>query len=77
MLVQELLVVLDVLGTDADLQGLADVSVQLAVSGLLLGQRNLGAGQINDELIAGLLQGAVGKFICGLPIKPATKILQG
>lgn len=40
MLFQELLVVLNVLGTDADLQGLADVSVQLAVSGLLLGQRN-------------------------------------
>ena len=31
MLGQELLVVLDVLGTDADLQGLANVGVQLAV----------------------------------------------
>ena len=58
VLLKELLVVLDVLRTDADLQGLADVSVQFAVSGLLLGQRNLGAGQINDELITGLLQGA-------------------
>ncbi len=77
MLLEEFLVVLDVLRTDADLQGLANVSVQLAVGGLLLGQRNVAAGQINGELVAGLLQGAVQKFICGLPMKPATKMLQG
>ena len=47
VLLKELLVVLDVLGTDADLQGLADVSVQLAVGGLLLGQGDEVAAQID------------------------------
>ena len=59
MLCEEFLVVLDVLRTDADLQGLADVSVQLAVCGLFGGQGDVGASQVNHKLVAVLLQGAV------------------
>ena len=59
MLGQEFLVILDVLRTDTDLEGLADVSVQLAVRGLLGGQRNNGAGQIDGVLVAILVQGGI------------------
>src|SRR5699024_9711051 len=59
VLCHELGLVVDVLGTDAHLDLLADISVQLAVGGLLLGQGDQVAAQVNCVLVALLGQAAV------------------
>ena len=74
MLFKEFLVVLDVLRTDADLQALADVSVQLAVCGLFGGQGDVGAGQVNHKLVAVLLQGAVQEVHLGAADKAGNAV---
>ena len=59
VLCHELGLIVDVLGTDAHLDLLADVGIQLAVSGLLLGQGDEVAAQIDAVLVALLDDGAV------------------
>ena len=59
VLCHELGLVVDILGTDAHLDLLANVSIQLAVGGLFLGQGDHVAAQVNTVQVALLDQGAV------------------
>ena len=59
VLCHKLGLVVDILGTDAHLDLLANVSIQLAVGGLFLGQGDHVAAQVNAVQLALLDQGAV------------------